>query len=184
MAGVYLVALFSIRRVPDGVLRAVGGPHGVARDGGLILRYRPPASYDAAKLDARVERHAVEIRHEAGILVLEVPGVAETEAREVATILTHGGLELREYWSQLRTPRTRAPGSSRCSRHSRERDDTVSRGVESMVAIVIDRDADQDSGDQDRGDQDRSGAAADGSRPPRAAADLRGGAPKAAAWRW
>lgn len=96
MAGVYLVVLFSVRRVPDRVLRAVGGPHGVARDGGLILRYRPPASYDAAKLDASAERHGVKIEREAGVLVVEVPGIAEAEASQVATILTHRGLELRE----------------------------------------------------------------------------------------
>jgi hypothetical protein len=96
VAGVYLAILFSVRRVPDWVLRAVGGPGGVERDGGLVLRYRPPASYDAAKLDARAERSGATIRRDAGRIILEVPGVGQGEADDVAAMVTHGGLEFRE----------------------------------------------------------------------------------------
>jgi hypothetical protein len=67
VAGLYLAVVFSVRRVPDWVLRAVGGLGGVEREGGLVLRYRPPASYDAAALEARAERRGVEIERGQGV---------------------------------------------------------------------------------------------------------------------
>jgi len=41
---------------------------------GLVLRIRPPVSYDAAALERRAAHRGVEIRREAGLLVVELPG--------------------------------------------------------------------------------------------------------------
>jgi len=38
----------------------------------------------------------VDIGREAGVVVIEVPGLTKADADQVAMILTHGGLELRE----------------------------------------------------------------------------------------
>ncbi|HEY0480388.1 MAG TPA: hypothetical protein VGD37_22870 [Kofleriaceae bacterium] len=81
IAGVYLAAVFSIRRVPDWVVAALGGPSGTARDGGLVLRYRPPAAYDATSFERSAARRGVTVGHDAGRLVVEIRGANEADAR-------------------------------------------------------------------------------------------------------
>jgi hypothetical protein len=84
LAAAYLVALFAVRRVPDAMLAALGGPSGIARDGGLALRYRPPAGADTRQLEAGLVRRGAMVRHAADWLVIELLGVAEDDAREVS----------------------------------------------------------------------------------------------------
>src|SRR3954462_15300378 len=84
LAGLYLAALFTVRRVPDSILAALGGPSGIVRDGGLALRYRPPPGADTAQLEQGLTRRGAAVRHEPGGLVIELLGIAEDDARGVA----------------------------------------------------------------------------------------------------
>jgi len=96
IAGVYLAVVFSIRRVPDRLIEALGGASGVVRDGGLVLRYRPPPGHDAARIADSLARRRATVRTDAGRLVVELPGVKQAEASEVVGMLTRGGIEFRE----------------------------------------------------------------------------------------
>jgi len=96
IAAVYLAVLFAVRGVPDRVVGLLGGPDGgVARHGGLTLRYRPPEGADLARFQAAIARRGASMQIDAGRIVVEVPGVDEAEAGRVAAYLTHG-LEFRE----------------------------------------------------------------------------------------
>jgi hypothetical protein len=113
IAAVYLAAVFSIRRVPDRMLGLLGGPTGIARRGGLIVRYRPPAGVDASRLERSIARHRVVVRPDAGRLVIEIPGVQQAEADDLVAVLTRGGLEFREViddLSLLKVPHERVGG--------------------------------------------------------------------------
>jgi hypothetical protein len=95
IAAVYLAAVFSIRRIPDAILGLLGGPTGIAREGGLIVRYRPPAGVDASQLVRSIARHHVMIHRDAGRLVIEIPGVQQAEVGDLVAFLARGGLEFR-----------------------------------------------------------------------------------------
>src|SRR5690242_149782 len=68
IAAVYVAAVFSMRRIPDAILGLLGGPTGIAREGGLVVRYRPPAGVDASRLARSIARHRVVIHPDAGRL--------------------------------------------------------------------------------------------------------------------
>jgi preprotein translocase subunit SecD len=97
LAGIYLALVVAIRGVPDPIVALFGGPDGgVARYGGQLLRYRPPAGYDATRFQRSIERNGATVRREGPALVVSVPGVSEAAADRMAELITHGGLEFRE----------------------------------------------------------------------------------------
>lgn len=96
IAGAYLIALFTVRRVPDPVLGLVGGPTGLARDGGLVARYRPPTGQDHAVQAWLGKRGRIDVRQIGPAFAIEVMGIGEAEASSFADILRQGGLEFRE----------------------------------------------------------------------------------------
>src|SRR5262249_47391970 len=121
IAAMYLAAVFSIRRVPDWLLGPLGGPSGIEREGGLIVRYRPPDGVDASRLERSIARHGMTVRQDAGRLVLQIPRVRQVEADDIAAMLTRGGVEFREVIEDLslfRVPHDTAGG-----------DDVVAPGV-------------------------------------------------------
>jgi preprotein translocase subunit SecY len=101
LAGVYLVALFSVRRVPDRVVAWLGGPTGIARDGGLAVRYKPPDGFDTTRFDQSLARRGAQIRHEGDWIALELVGIDAAAAGEVAAILRNGALEFREVFEDM-----------------------------------------------------------------------------------
>ena len=134
IAGLYLAVVFSIRRVPDGIVAALGGPSGIARDGGLVLRYRPPAGYDAARFGRSAARRGAAVRREDGRIIVEIIGVPEVEARHAAAIMTGGGLEFREVIEDM--------GLFKVPHETRGRDDFVAPGVR----LELDQWRDEDGG--------------------------------------
>src|SRR5437868_6589106 len=116
LAGLYLVTLFTVRRVPDAILAALGGPSGIARDGGLALRYRPPAGVDTARLEWGLTRRGAAVRREAGWLVIELLGITEDDARQIAAMLNDGGLEFREVFDDVSLYKHAEHGADRVDR--------------------------------------------------------------------
>ena len=88
----FVVAMYTVRPVPDGIVRLLGGPTGLERVGGMRIVYRPaPGTEEAvARLTA-----GAEVRVENGALVLEYPGLDDDAASAVAQVLLYGGLEFR-----------------------------------------------------------------------------------------
>ena len=74
LAGVVVAVVYTVRRVPDGLVGLLGGPTGLDRTGGLSVKYTSPTG---------------ETR------LIELPGVAEEMAHDVVAALT-SGLEMRE----------------------------------------------------------------------------------------
>ncbi|HEX3474748.1 MAG TPA: hypothetical protein VHT91_06885 [Kofleriaceae bacterium] len=101
IAAVYLAAVFSIRRVPDGLLEALGGPRGIEREGGLVVRYLPPEGVDAARLEHSLALRRMTVRRESGRLVLEIPEVKRAEVDIIVATLTRGGLAFHEVIDDL-----------------------------------------------------------------------------------
>jgi hypothetical protein len=101
VAAAYLVAVFTIRRVPDRVVAWLGGPTGLARDGGLSVRYRPPVAFDTTRFEQHLEARGATVRHEAGGFVLELIGIDRSTASGIISILTEGGLEFREAFEDV-----------------------------------------------------------------------------------
>src|SRR6185295_12485072 len=69
-----VLAMFGQRRLPDAIITLLGGPRaGVVREGGVTIRYQPPQG------EARI---------------LEVAGVAESQADEAIQDIVGGGLTM------------------------------------------------------------------------------------------
>jgi hypothetical protein len=97
VAAVYVLALVTSRGVPDRMLALVGGPDGgVARHGGLVVRYRPPAGFDVETYMMRSLARDTRVRREGDALEIEIPGISLEEASEVKGLLQNGGIEFRE----------------------------------------------------------------------------------------
>ena len=88
----FVVALYTVRPVPDAIVRLLGGPTGIERIGGVRIVYRPAPGTE--ETIARLTADA-DVRVEGGALVLEYPGVQDEAARAIADVLLYGGLEFR-----------------------------------------------------------------------------------------
>lgn len=110
IAGVYLAAVFTVRRVPDRLVAWLGGPTGIARDGGLAVRYRPPAGFDTARLEYGLAQRGGAVRRDGEWLAIDLIGVSEADAGNVAAILANGGLEFREVIDDISLLRYAKPG--------------------------------------------------------------------------
>ncbi|HEU0035628.1 MAG TPA: hypothetical protein VFQ53_33685 [Kofleriaceae bacterium] len=95
LVAVYVVALFVVRPVPDLALAMVGGPNGgIARHGGVRVRYQPPAGVDRDTLRDRMAN--ARVQRDGDVLVVDVSDVDESQADEVRAFFTEGGLTMRE----------------------------------------------------------------------------------------
>ncbi|HEY6174620.1 MAG TPA: hypothetical protein VIX73_09265, partial [Kofleriaceae bacterium] len=125
VAGVYLAAVFTIRRVPDRVVALLGGPTGISRDGGLVVLYRPPTGFDMARFEASLIQRGAVLRRDGGWLGIELSGIAEGDAGNIAAMLTNGGLEFREVLDDMTLLRHAKPGP--------DHEDFVAPGVRAVV---------------------------------------------------
>ena len=110
IAGVYLAAVFTVRRVPDRVVAWLGGPTGIARDGGLAVRYRPPARFDTARFEYSLVERGGAVRRDGEWLAIDLIGVSEADAGNVTAMLANGGLEFREVINDTSLLRHAEPG--------------------------------------------------------------------------
>ncbi|HEY5937770.1 MAG TPA: hypothetical protein VIU61_24145, partial [Kofleriaceae bacterium] len=95
LVAVFVGAAFCKRTVPDAVVSLVGGPEGgIARLGGLRLRFTPAADTDPRHLRELAE--TISVARVGDAFVLEFPGVAEDMAMDLAEILASGGLRMHE----------------------------------------------------------------------------------------
>lgn len=98
-AAAYVFVLLLVVPVPATVVAMFGEARsGVARYGGLEMRWKPPAGVDLATLAAGFERRdvAARLRPDGDAVLVEVGGIAEAQANELAESLTAPGLEFHE----------------------------------------------------------------------------------------
>ncbi len=98
-AAIYVFVLLLIAPVPGTVVALFGGARdGVARYGGLELRWKPPAGVDLTSLAATFERRdiAARLRRDGDAVLVEVAGIPDAQARELAASLVAPGLEFHE----------------------------------------------------------------------------------------
>ena len=95
LVGLFVAAAYCVRTVPDRVVTLVGGPEGgVARYGGVQLRYHPSADSKPELLHLLEAR--TQVRRDGAAFLLEFPGVAEDMGSQLVDVLANGGLQMRE----------------------------------------------------------------------------------------
>ena len=95
LVAICVAVLFCVRTVPDRVVSLVGGPSGgVARWGGLRVRYQPPAGSDTA-IETYLRERGDQVERQGDGLLLEFPGVAEDTVANVIDVLIAGGLSMK-----------------------------------------------------------------------------------------
>ncbi len=95
LVAICVAVLFCVRTVPDRVVSLVGGPSGgVARWGGLRVRYQPPAGSDTA-IETYLRERADQVERQGDQLLLEFPGITEDTVANVIDVLIAGGLAMK-----------------------------------------------------------------------------------------
>src|SRR3982751_5218690 len=95
LAALYLVALYSVRTVPDWAIALSGGPTGLARWGGLEVEYQPPAGARAEDIARLLAMRGARFHRTGERFVVEIEGITEDEADDVLAMMVAGGLEFR-----------------------------------------------------------------------------------------
>ncbi|MDQ3368285.1 MAG: hypothetical protein M3680_22905 [Myxococcota bacterium] len=95
LVALYVVLTFLLRTVPDGLVSLLGGPDGgVERIGGLRVSYRPAPGSEQALEHYLASR--ANVQRQGGVLLLELPGLAEDMVPDVVDLLVAGGLQMKE----------------------------------------------------------------------------------------
>ena len=98
LAAVFVFDVYCHVRPPGRIVALCGGAAGgVARDGGLVARWVPPAGLDLATLRDRFAKRGTgaALVSDGDALRVEVPGVREADVAEVTDMMTQGGIEFR-----------------------------------------------------------------------------------------
>jgi hypothetical protein len=98
IAAAVAFAYWGVHDVPRQAVAAIGGHgDGIARYGGVLATWTPPAGFDLAQLQARFERrdmHAV-LRRDGDAIRVELPGIRESSAADAIAMISTGALEFR-----------------------------------------------------------------------------------------
>jgi hypothetical protein len=98
LAAAFVYAVFAVHDVPERAIRLIGGKgHGVARYGGIVATWTPPAGRDPATVPLGDTDPKIELRRDGDRFVIELPRVREADAPDViARLSAGGGLEFRD----------------------------------------------------------------------------------------